>query len=171
MNKNLISLVLLSFILVACAQDNTAPDNPTVNEEPIVETTDDERDGSNEVGNDYHDESSELVEKIDELPFNKFELDLDYADDVDFEVEFERNPSGNIDIEYLDEVNQIDEKDEAAFDLLYPKFVELELDQNLEDEEVINRVLDTFELREDYIEFELEIVFNDGTRREYKDKN
>ena len=156
MRKRFIITLILAFALAACAQDNTAPDNPTINEEPMIENT-----------NNSHEENNVMTEKIDELPFNKFELDLDYGGKFDFEVELERNPSGNIDVEYRDESKNIDERGKEAFHLLYPKLKEMDIDQNSTSEEVIANVLQTFEVRDDYTELDLEIVFNDGTRREY----
>lgn len=159
MNKFFSIVFMLGFALVACAQDNTAPDNPTINEEPRIDNT-----------NDSNEENNEITEKIDELPFNKFELDVDYDDKFDVEVELERNPSGNIDVEYRDERKGVDERGGEAFHLLYDKLKNLDIDQNLTDDEVIANVLQTFELNRDYTELDLVIVFNDGTRREYIDE-
>lgn len=158
MNKPVISVLLLAFALIACAQDNTAPDNPTINEAPMSENV-----------RESDEENNWMTERMDELPFNKFDFDIEYEDRFDFEVELERNPSGNIDVEYRDESKGIDEKGEKAFELLFSKLKEFEIDQNSANEDVIASVLQLFELNDDYTEFDLEIVFNDGTRREYLD--
>ncbi len=141
-------IVFFMVLLAACNQDNTAPDNPKINE----------------MSNDANHEQNEMVEKIESLPFYKFELDVEYQNDMDVSIELERNPSGNIDVEYEDARNDIRSYGKEAFDLLYPKLKNLSIDNNASEEQAVNEVMKVFELDENYLELELNIIFHDSTQ-------
>ena len=141
-------IVFFMVLLAACNQDNTAPDNPK----------------TNEMSNDANHEQNEMVEKIESLPFYKFELDVEYQNDMDVSIELERNPSGNIDVEYEDARNDIRSYGKEAFDLLYPKLKNLSIDNNASEEQAVNEVMKVFELDENYLELELNIIFHDSTQ-------
>lgn len=141
-------IVFFMVLLAACNQDNTAPDNPKINE----------------MSNDANHEQNEMVEKIESLPFYKFELDVEYQNDMDVSIELERNPSGNIDVEYEDARNDIRSYGKEAFDLLYPKLKKLSIDNNASEEQAVNEVMKVFELDENYLELELNIIFHDSTQ-------
>lgn len=157
MNKHFAIAGVALLTLFGCAQDNTAPDNPQIDENNSVENMQSSREQ----------ESNVMIEKMDELPFQKFEFDINYEGGFDFEVELERNPRGNIDAEYRDESKNIDARGKEAFDLLYSKLKNLEINEDSTKEQAISTVLETFDLRDDYTELEIDIVFNDGTKREY----
>lgn len=141
-------IVFFMVLLAACNQDNTAPDNPKINE----------------MSNDANHEQNEMVEKIESLPFYKFELDVEYQNDMDVSIELERNPSGNIDVEYEDARNDIRSYGKEAFDLLYPKLKNLSIDNNASEEQAVTEVMKVFELDENYLELELNIIFHDSTQ-------
>lgn len=140
-------IIFVMLFLVACNQDNTAPDNPKINET------------SHKSNNNQND----MVEKIESLPFYKFELDVEYQKDVDFNVELEQNPSGNIDVEYEHSSKGIRSYGKEAFDLLYPKLKSLTITETTSQEEAISEALKVFELEDNYLEFEMDVIFHDGS--------
>lgn len=156
MNKRFVIVGIFIFALIGCAQDNTAPDNPTIDENKAVENM-----------SNRNKDSNAMIEKMDELSFQKFEFDINYEGGFDFEVELVRNPNGNIDAEYRDESKNIDARGGEAFDLLYSKLKDIDINKNSTEEQAISNALKIFELRDNYTELELEIIFNDGTRREF----
>ncbi len=157
MKRNFIIAGMSFFVVTGCAQDNTVPDNPTVQHEEPNEVTEQTKNKNDTT----------MLDKMDDLPFNQFEFDIDYIEDFDFEVELERMPNDNIDAEYVDERNDIDEKGEKAFDLLYSKLKGLDIHEDTTENEAIYNVLKIFNLPEDYTEFELEIILNNGVKKEF----
>ncbi|MBJ3792775.1 hypothetical protein I8J38_30180, partial [Bacillus sp. OA1] len=51
---------------------------------------------------------------------------------------------------------------------LSPLLQELKFDKDTADQEVIDQVVNVFKLDKDYQKFDLEVVFSDGTKKEYK---
>ena len=60
--------------------------------------------------------------------------------------------------------------DEAMKELT-PILEKLTFTKDSSDEEVIQEVTKAFNLKDDYEEFDLEVVFDDGTKKEYKVNN
>lgn len=141
-------------LLAACNQDNTPPDNPK----------------NNETSNNRNHEQNEMVQKIESLPFYKFELEVEYPDDQDVNIELERNPSGNIDVEYLDPRNDIRLYGKEAFDLLYPKLKNLTIDETSTKEQAVSEAKKVFELEDNYLELEMKVIFNDSTQLEIDER-
>lgn len=141
-------MTIVVIFLAACNQDNTAPDNPKIDE----------------TSNDANPEQNEMVEKIESLPFYKFDLEVEYRDDTEVNIELERNPSGNIDVEYQDTRNDIRSYGKEAFDLLYPKLKNLSIDETSTEEQAIAEVEKVFELGDNYLELEMNVIFHDSTQ-------
>ncbi|WP_222123657.1 YusW family protein, partial [Bacillus pumilus] len=57
---------------------------------------------------------------------------------------------------------------DKAIAKLSPLLQKLTFDKNTPDQEVIDQVVDVFQLDKDYQKFDLEVVFSDGTKKEYK---
>ncbi len=57
---------------------------------------------------------------------------------------------------------------DEAITKLSPLLQELKFDKDTPDQEVIDQVLNVFKLDKDYQKFELEVIFSDGTKKEYK---
>src|SRR5699024_9110325 len=87
-----------------------------------------------------------------------------------YEVEIERHDNGDVKAEIEDELTGEDiDNDLEAFNKLYPLVKQLEMEQATDKEDVIQQVLDVFDLEDDYEEFEVEIKFDDGTELSYED--
>lgn len=55
-----------------------------------------------------------------------------------------------------------------ALILLREVLSKLKFDKDTADQEVIDQVVNVFKLDKDYQKFDLEVVFSDGTKKEYK---
>ncbi|MBM4763192.1 YusW family protein [Bacillus sp. B15-48] len=108
-------------------------------------------------------------EEPSEVPFlfTHFDLDIDYSQDQDFDVDYE-NEHDEMEAEIKDDRGDKSAKGNAAFALLEPMFEQFTFDQNTPDEEVISEVINSFNLDDDFQEFELKVKFLDGDIKEYK---
>src|SRR5699024_11522166 len=84
-------------------------------------------------------------------------------------MKIEQNDNNTIDAKIEDDINDEYLKGTDAFNTLYPMVKELSINQDTSKEDAIEDVLSTFNLYEDYDEFELEITFNDDTQLEYEE--
>ncbi|MFD5264224.1 YusW family protein [Bacillus wiedmannii] len=104
------------------------------------------------------------------LNFNEFSLDADYQDTKkDYEADYK-----NVAADKKMEAKLEDHKSNAKFTgdeaitKLSPLLQELKFDKDTPDQEVIDQVVNVFKLDKDYQKFDLEVVFSDGTKKEYK---
>lgn len=104
-------------------------------------------------------------------PFNftHFSLDVKYANAKEYDAEY-KNDSSGVEAEIEDNIHNEHVKGNAAYDKLQPYLKSLTFDSATQDAAVVSEVLKAFGLTEDYAEFELEVRFNDGTKKEYKMK-
>ncbi|WP_404467999.1 YusW family protein [Sutcliffiella horikoshii] len=100
--------------------------------------------------------------------FTKFDLEVEYENRVKYEAEYEGEGNGEAEIE--DNVNEVSLKGDEAYTELSPRLEQLKFDSNADQQEVITQVLEIFELKDDYKEFELEVTFEDGTVKKYEEK-
>lgn len=150
--KNFLFLFLATMILSGCnGNDNVSspPENASVEKDTPSPSTD------NNEQNDYL------------FAFTSFDLDVDFGGNRSFEVHYENEVDG-MEAEIEDNViNNENVKGNEAFERLRPIFENFTFDQTTLDDKVIAEVLEAFNLNTDYIDFELDIRFNDGTEREY----
>lgn len=107
------------------------------------------------------------------LNFNEFSLDADYQDTKkDYEADY-KNVAADKKMEAKIEDHKADVNltGDEAITKLSPLLQELKFDKGTPDQEVIDQVLNVFKLDKDYQKFELEVVFSDGTKKEYKKRN
>lgn len=139
---SLIAGILLSlFVFAACTGNDTA-----TNESSMTETA---KQTSNYNYN-----------------FRSFDLDIDTVDQRDaIDASFEEEKNG-FEAEYENKIADLNVKDGEAMEYLDTIFSSLKFDQNTPDEEVIQTVSEAFGGVE-YTNFELEVEFKDGSKREY----
>ena len=141
--KKLIFLTLLTVLLVACGdrdQVNTADNN----------------------NNNNNNNTINLTHK-----FAEFNLEVDYSPKVKYDASFEKDVDG-IEASIEDQVNNINLRGNEAFDKLNPLLEKLTFDASTPNEQVIEQVLSTFGLDSNYVEFELDVLYTDGTQKEYR---
>ena len=142
-----------SFLLVGCGNDKdnatNVPDNAPV-----------ESNENNTAGE---------ASNTGDTPFNftHFDLDVEYPNKRTYEVDYE-NESTGAEAKIEDERNNKITKGNEAMNTLIPIFESFTFDQLTPEAEVIDQVLQKFEISERYFELELEIKFADGTLREYR---
>ena len=107
----------------------------------------------------------------DRFSFEKFDLDVEYGDGESFEVDYAEKNNGQIEADWEDERNNESLTDVEAMEKIKPVFDSFSFNEESSETEVINEVVDGFELNNDYTDFELEIDFPNNTEKEYEDHN
>ena len=141
--KKLILLTFLTVLLVACGDKeevNTADNN----------------------NNNNNNNTINLTHK-----FAEFNLEVDYSPNVKYDASFEKDVDG-IEASIEDQVNNIHLRGNEAYDKLNPILEKLTFDASTPNEQVIEQVLSTFGLDSNYVEFELDVLYSDGTQKEYR---
>ncbi len=111
--------------------------------------------------------TKETVES--EFGFVSFDLDIDTAETRDaVEASFDMDAK-ETEAEYVNRIESKELYGDDAYNYLKPIFKNLNLQKNMEQEEVIKKVLKEFNVS-DYVEFELDIEYEDGSETEYRDK-
>ena len=102
-------------------------------------------------------------------PFNftHFSLDVKYPDSQKFEAEY-KNDSSGVEAEIDDDILNEHFKGDEAYKKLEPYLKSLTFDSSTQDSAVVSEVLKAFGLSQDYTEFDLDVRFNDGSKKEYK---
>lgn len=100
--------------------------------------------------------------------FTDFDLDVDYPDQDDaVNISYEETRD-QVDAEYENKLTDTDVEGNDAMDEIEPAFSGLELNSDTPDDEVISKVIEAFSLEDGFESFELEITYQDGTEKEYK---
>lgn len=171
------SVTALSLMLVACgsnANDNKntqgmANETGGQNDSSVPN----EGDNNTESGTEQNIKTSnqdEMQRKMDEIDYADFGLSVDYAGHQEYEAELEKNSDNSVEAEIEDSLNNVKKKGTDAFNELYPLVKQLTITQKTSKADVIQEVMNVFNLPADYQEFELEIRFKDGTKIEFEDR-
>lgn len=99
--------------------------------------------------------------------FTHFDLDVDYRENEEFDVDYENKPN-ELEAEISDDRNNRHLQGNEAYAELKPIFEKLTFDANTEDEQVISEVVNAFQLGDDFVELELQVTFDDGTTKNYR---
>lgn len=99
--------------------------------------------------------------------FAEFNLDIDYSPTEKYEASFEKDVDG-LEASIEDQLNNQNFNGNEAYDKLNPILEKLTFDATTPNEQVIEEVLSAFGLNSNYIEFELDVLFTDGTQKEYR---
>lgn len=155
------SAVLFSSVLLlgACGNDEQVT-------EPITEeeagTSDGVEDANPGGGLSEENMGGEVFGFVD------FDLDVDYPDQDDaLQVSYEENRDA-VEAEYENKSTNEDLKGDDAFDKIEPLLAQLELTVDMPDEEVINKVIEVFEIESNYESIEIDVEYPDGTDKDYE---
>src|SRR5690625_1843192 len=156
--KGLILFSISMFVLITACGTNQSQEEME-SQEPSLEVNHDvtEQENPNQT-----DDQEYMQSKMDELSFAEFELEVEYANNVEYEADIDERHDGTIKAEIDDEVNNEYLKGREAFDAIYPKLEQLDVSLDSAKQDVINQILQSFDLADDYTKFEIEITFNDG---------
>ncbi|MEK4536943.1 YusW family protein [Peribacillus sp. FSL K6-1552] len=141
-------------VMAGCGEDNDEVKNPP------VEENENQAETNSETGTD----------NIKKLPFTfkDFQLEVDYAgNDNEYEAEYDAmgvQTEASID----DQLNKHEVHSDEAMEELTPILEKLTFTKDSSDDEVIQDVTKAFNLKDDYEEFDLEVTYDDGTKKEYK---
>lgn len=182
----LISIVFVFAFVTACGnQNNNHNDdnnvnnqnnnNNYVNEENDTSTVNstentDQNDGTNnhvETANNQED----MQKMVDQLDFYEIELEVSYGHDQEYELEIEHHRNGDVEAKIEDELNNVEIDDDLeAFNHIYPHVKNLSISKDMEKQDVIDAVLQAFDLDADYEKFEVEFEFEDQTKISFEDR-
>jgi hypothetical protein len=164
--KKLVALMMCSSILLLGACGNNDADDKDTVENPPENAPVEDNDNSNVNNNDQTEENNQNTANTDQIPFTSFDLDVDYANFQSFEVEYD-NESEGMEAKIEDELNNRTLSGDEAFQELKNRFEQFKFDKNSSNEEVLEEVMKSFDLKTDYEKIDLEIQYNDGTEKEY----
>lgn len=167
----------LSLMLIGCGTDGQK-EEPAVNgETPAVSENETSAQGetsspgtTNTEQNNDASNQEDMLQRMDELDYAEFELEVEYAGDTEYEVELETKSVGTVKAKIEDSLNHIEKNGTEAFDELHPLVQKLNITQQTNKDEAISEVMKTFNLPTDYTKFDLEITFTDGSKIEFEDK-
>ncbi|WP_338472621.1 YusW family protein [Niallia sp. XMNu-256] len=109
----------------------------------------------------------EMKSQMAKLDFSEIDLEVTYPEQKEYEAEINYDNSGAIGGEVDDDLNNQRLRGKDAFDNIYQKVKNLAISKNTNERDAIDQVLSSFDLPADYTEFDLDIVFNDGTKLEF----
>ncbi|MBS4194958.1 YusW family protein [Lederbergia citri] len=166
----------LVFGIAACSNDPSVDNHPKEQVVPTessknANTPDDksiDNSGNKSVGNVANDQNA--AEKMKELNFTNFDLEVQYDNDLDFDFEYEqRSDNGEYKAEMKDRINDRELKGMEAFSLIYTQLKDLDINTNTPKEDVIQNILQRLNLSDNYKSFDLEYILKDGSKIEIKD--
>ncbi|WP_053346548.1 YusW family protein [Peribacillus butanolivorans] len=141
-------------VMAGCGEDNDEVKNPP------VEENENQAETNSETGTDNN--------KKLPFTFNDFQLEVDYAgNDNEYEAEYDAmgaQTEASID----DQLNKHEVHSDEAMEELTPILEKLTFTKDSSDDEVIQDVTKAFNLKDDFEEFDLEVTYDDGTKKEYK---
>jgi len=118
--------------------------------------------------NDTTENNTQTNNETSAFSFKEFELDVDYkGTNQDYEVEYD-TLEGKTEASIEDSINDKNLHGDEAMKALTPLFEQLTFNQDTPQAEVIQEVLKVFQLKDDYQEFDLEVTFEDGTKKQYE---
>lgn len=110
----------------------------------------------------------EAVDQMAKLGVVDFDLEVKYANQEKFELEFEKKGPNSYEAEIKNTLNGQNTvvRGKEAFQIFYNSFQEVNLQSNLTNDEIIQTIIQRLGLPHAYIEFEVEIIFTDGNNIE-----
>ncbi|KKB43326.1 YusW family protein [Bacillus thermotolerans] len=165
--------IILAAGLSACSSGEEAAEAPAEGgaeqeqaiEPPVEQPSEEASNGSPNTGTSITMDDSN-TQRSEEIPFRSFELEVDYEGMANsYEADYSK-AANNLTTEIDDEVNGQHLSGQEAFDQLQPILKDMQFTANTPEEEVIQEVLQAFNLQNNYEEFELEAELTDGSRVE-----
>lgn len=164
-------LAILTLMVAACGDDDTVTDPPSNNQADTEQDTnmDDTQDETTDNTDTNADDNTNNNADINpNYNFTSFSLEADFenendAVDVDYEVDTDETEAS-----YVDKQQGINLFGNEAMDELDSIFNAFRFDENTADEEVLNEVIEAFNIPEDATNVELEIDFTSGVEKEYR---
>lgn len=179
--KTFIVFGFLLIILAACGatgnndveikpldEENNDDSLQTTLEERNVNEDVDKKEQADELTTE-EDQQSFMEEKLAESYFTEVELEVEYANGVEYELEIDWD-DGFIKAKIDDEINNQKIAGIDAFIYIYERMDELGLTPTSQIDVVAEQIISSFDLPIDYEEIEIEVKFHNGSELELKDK-
>ncbi|MCM3757875.1 YusW family protein [Sporosarcina aquimarina] len=174
------SVLATALLLGACGTNDTNTEKDTTSTEDTTTDSGTVTDESNtssgtndsSTTNDSTASDSDqdyMKEKMDKLTYDEFELEVDYGKDKEYEIEIEQD-NGTVESTVEDELSNSNLHGREAFDEIYPKLEKLEITETTSKEQAIQQALDAFNLKDDYVKFDIELTMPDGQKIQFEDK-
>ncbi|OCA90145.1 hypothetical protein F7984_03920 [Pradoshia sp. D12] len=144
-------------------KDNQANDNQTTENNNANDTATD----NNNANNQATDNNTGTNTNDSAYSFRDFDLEVKYENNKDYEVSYENDNDG-VEASIEDDRNNERVNGNDAVDRLNPIFKKLDIDSNTSQDDVISKVISAFELDDNYQAIDIDISFNDGTEKEYR---
>lgn len=163
----LMFITLVGFITACGNNQNTENDEIDQQDDDAIETN-----STAETPEQTDDSDSQEYKKskMEALPFVEFNLEVEYANNQEYEAEIDQHKNEWISANVEDELNNVFLQGREAFDEIYPRIETLDVSMDSDQTELITQTLEAFDLPTDYKKFELEVEFNDGRELEIEDK-
>ncbi|MBD8005284.1 YusW family protein [Bacillus norwichensis] len=172
------SIPLFAIGLAACSNDPSIDNHPKEQVVPPPNenaTTNDDIISKEDSGNKSDDgnvQDMNAKKLMDNFPYTKFDLEVDYASDVEYDYEYEEKDAGtgSYRAELNDAIHDKKLKGAEAFQSLYTLMQDVRIDENTAKEDAIQQILDTFQLDTNYTKFDLEYTMKNGKKIEFEDR-
>lgn len=148
--KVLLAVPLVAGVLYACNND----DVKDVSNNTSVESTNEKQVNENAAKNAV-------------FNFKEFSLDVDYSATESYDVDYDYERNG-MEAELEDDRNNEKLYGDKAFTKLEPLLKQLTFDVTTPNDEVIDQVISVFNIADDYQSIEVEVKFDDGTKKEFE---
>lgn len=99
--------------------------------------------------------------------FKEFSLDVDYSATESYEVDYDYERSG-MEAELEDDRKNEKLYGNEAYTKIEPLLKQLTFDSTTPNDEVINQVISVFNIADDYQKIDVEVKFQDGTKKEFE---
>ena len=156
--------ILIIGNLIGCNNNKPLNEVEHIDEVKHIPPTNDEFENEN-----MHPAQDFIIAKMDRLPFTEFNLQIKY-DSKKYEIKLERKSNGHYDVMLNDELKQIKQINRDAFDHIYPMLNDLSISNESDETEIIQDILNVFNLEHTYDHFQVKITFNDGYEYQYEDR-
>ncbi len=137
-------------------ENNNANDNQSTGNNNANDTTTDNNTGTNNTNTNESPYS-----------FREFDLEVKYDNNKDYEVSYENDNDG-VEATIEDDLKNERVNGNEAIDRLDPIFKKLDINSNTSQEDVLSKIMSAFELDKNYQAIDVDISFNDGTEKEYR---
>lgn len=151
--------------------EDTTTDSGTVTDESTNNNTSSGTSDSSTTNDSTVSDSDQayMKEQMDKLTYDEFELEVDYGKNQEYEIEIEQD-NGKVESTVEDELSNSNLHGREAFDEIYPRLEKLDITETTSKEQAIQQALEAFDLKDDYVKFDIEITMPDGQKIQFEDK-
>ena len=154
----ILCMCVLTIFAAGCNNNDDAQNNNQANDNQTTEN-----DNMNNTATD----NNNMATNESPYSFREFDLEVKYDNNKEYEASYENDNEG-VEASIEDDLKNEKVKGNDAVDRLDPIFKKLDIDANTSEADVLSKVVSAFGLDENYQVIDLDITFNDGTEKEYR---